>query len=221
MAADQPPPHNEALTMAGPKAPPHRVCGMVLLMLCAAGLGGCNDAPGSVEARATGGTQLAARPGISPSGATVAFASLQGAPAPVISRFTEKTYAEAAHRDVVVTQPGDAKYLLRGYLSAYPAADGTSLVYVWDLFDAHKQRIQRVEDAITLRGTAADPWSLVDDRALASIAAKGADDLAAVLTNMPEAVAAAAAPAPAPAAYAAAPAPVATFPPAGDAAAFH
>jgi hypothetical protein len=42
-----------------------------------------------------------------------------------------------------------------------------------------------------LKGSAADAWSLVDDKAVEAIAALSADDLAAFLSNTPEAVAAA------------------------------
>ena len=52
-----------------------------------------------------------------------------------------------------------------------------------------KARVQRVDDQIAVKGSAADPWTLADDRVLASLASKSADDLAAILSNMPEAVA--------------------------------
>jgi hypothetical protein len=53
--------------------------------------------------------------------------------------------------------------------------------------DSRKARIQRIEDQVTAVGSAADPWSLADDRTLDSLAAKSADDLAALLSTMPEA----------------------------------
>jgi hypothetical protein len=81
------------------------------------------------------------------------------------------------------------------HLSAYPAANGASaLAYVSDVFDAKKSRTQRLGDDIVLKGTAGDPWSLVDDKAVEAIAARSADDLAAFLSNTPEAIAAASAP---------------------------
>jgi len=58
---------------------------------------------------------------------------------------------------------------------------------VWDVFTADKQRAQRLSDAIVVRGSGDDPWSMVTDAALDSIAAKCADDLAAYLSNTPEA----------------------------------
>ena len=86
------------------------------------------------------------------------------------------------------------RYLVRGYLSAYRTADGAALEYVWDVFTKDKQRAQRVNDAIEVKGAGPDPWTIVGQAALASVAAKSADDLAAFLSNTPEAVALAKAP---------------------------
>jgi hypothetical protein len=133
---------------------------------------------------------MAARPGVSPRGAPVAIASLEGAPSPIAQKFIEKTRVEAAGLEVVVTDIRDAKYLVRGYLSAAPGDQGTVVSYVWDVFDSRRARVQRVEDAVAARASNGDPWSGVDDKALAELALKSAADLAAVLSNMPEAVSA-------------------------------
>ena len=50
---------------------------------------------------------------------------------------------------------------------------------------------------IAVKGAGDDPWALAGEAALTSVAAKSADDLAAFLSNTPEAAAHAAAPAPA------------------------
>ena len=57
------------------------------------------------------------------------------------------------------------------------------------MFDGQKRRLQRLEDALILKGSAQDPWALVDDRALTAIAGRSAQDMAALLTNTPEAIA--------------------------------
>jgi hypothetical protein len=165
-------------------------------MAVAISLAGCVDTLGDVDASAPaqGQARLSIPAGATPRAATVALASVEGAPQPILDNFSRLTLAEAGSHDIAFTPPAKAHYQVRGYLSAYPVAEGTALSYVWDVFDAGKHRIQRVEDAITLRGSAADPWSLVDDRALASVAAKSADDLAAILANTPEAIAAVGAP---------------------------
>ncbi len=141
-------------------------------------------------------TNLVRREGVSPSGATVAVASLIGGPDGIRDRFTSAFDAAAKAQNIVMASPKTANYLVRGYLNAVPEADGTAVTYVLDIFDSKKHRTQRVEDQILVKANAADPWSMVDDRVLAAVAAKSATALATVLTNTPEAIVAAARAAP-------------------------
>jgi hypothetical protein len=166
-------------------------------------LAGCVQESAGVSVSTSAPTHMAARPGVSPRGAPVAIMSIEGAPSAVSRSFADKTRSEAASLDVLVTEPREARYVVRGYLSAAPGSEGTVVSYVWDVFDARKARVQRLEDAVAVKGAAGD-WSVVDDKALTELAARSAADLAAVLTNMPEAISAArSTPAPAPAASAA------------------
>ena len=176
------------------RAVARRLIACAVFACLGASLAGCVETMTEVDARATTAPgRMAARKGVSPRAATVAFASFEGAPASVIPTFTRLLAAEARTRDITVVDAASAKYFVRGYLCAYAAEGGASIGYVWDVFDAQKARVQRLEDQITVTGNAADPWSLADERVLASLAAKSADDLAALLTNMPEAVASASA----------------------------
>jgi hypothetical protein len=128
------------------------------------------------------------RSDVSPSGATVAVA-LDGAPAAIAARWTAAIAAAAADRDIVVTDEKNAKYLVRGYVSAYPVEGGAAIAYVWDVFDSSRHRVQRINDAITIKGSAEEPWALADETALTGMASRGADDLAAFLSATPEAIA--------------------------------
>jgi hypothetical protein len=87
----------------------------------------------------------------------------------------------------VVVEPRKARYLVRGYLSATVTADGATLEYVWDVFGPDKQRAQRLNDVISVKGAGDDAWAVADEAALTSVAAKSADDLAAFLSNTPDA----------------------------------
>ena len=82
---------------------------------------------------------------------------------------------------------------MRGYLSASLIEDGAEIDYVWDVFTAAKQRVQRLNDVIAVKGGGDDPWRLAGEAALISVAANSADDLAAFLSNTPEAAPVAAA----------------------------
>jgi hypothetical protein len=123
----------------------------------------------------------------SPRDATVAFASLEGAPPALSSRFTALVAKDAADREITMTDPKAARYLVRAYLSASPIETGTELAYVYDLFDGEHRRIARVNDVLTVPGSAPDAWALLDDKTMASLAGRSADDLAVALADTPEA----------------------------------
>jgi hypothetical protein len=164
-----------------------------VVLVCA--LGGCVETMDSLQvASVDNGQHPTGRPGVSPSGATVAFASIEGPPPDVAARFSDQLAAASASRAIVTADPQSANYLVRGYLTAYAVPEGTAITYVWDVFDSQKRHAQRVDDTVTLKESASDPWSLANDAVIASIAGKSADDLAAYLSNTPEAVAVAAQP---------------------------
>jgi hypothetical protein len=152
-------------------------------------LGGCVETVAQLSPNVDTHAQLARRPDVSLAGATVAFVSVDGPPSAVSASFAQIMAREAAAHDIVVTDTKKARYLVRGYLSAYATADGAAVDYVWDVFNRDKQRTQRVDDTLEVKGAGADPWSVAGEAALASVAAKSADDLAAFLSNTPEAVA--------------------------------
>jgi hypothetical protein len=162
------------------------------VLACGLGLGGCvEDTAQAPVAAMPLSDNIAPRPGVSPSGATVAVASISGAPGGFDDKFQAMLTAYAKRGGVSIADAGQPNYLVRGYLSADSEGDAATIVsYVLDVFDGEKHRTQRVEDEVVLRGTAADPWSLVNDDVLATVAQKSAADLAAVMTNTPEAIAA-------------------------------
>jgi hypothetical protein len=114
---------------------------------------------------------------------------MQGAPTPLQTQFMALFNADVAQRDVALTDSASARYLARGYLSAFPVDGGAKLTTVWDIYDRTNHRAQRLNDEIALKGAAADPWSLVDGAALSALAAQSAGELAAYLSNTPEALA--------------------------------
>lgn len=184
---------------AAPRAP--RLCALAGAVLAAFGLSGCIEtAPEIAVAPAPARYEIARRPDVSPKGAEIALVSLEGAPEAAARRFADALRAEAGPREIAFVEPARARYQLRGYLSATPVKDGVSVSWVWDVFGAGNARARRMTDELTVKARSpADPWSAVDEAALASIAARSADDLAAFLSNTPEAIAAAKTPARTPA----------------------
>ena len=159
-----------------------------IVLVAALTLGGCVEAAGDLAASPSDGSwQFVRRPDASMAGATLAIMSVEGAPEALGQQFDKSLDAAATERQIALVPPTSAKYLVRGYLNASPVKDGTAVEFVWDVYTPDKQRAQRLSDALVVRGTGDDPWAMVSPAALDSIAAKSADDLAAYLSNTPEA----------------------------------
>jgi hypothetical protein len=178
----------------GSLANPARLLGCVGLCFALCLLAGCNETTSSLREPIKAAASAPARnANVSPRGASVALTltGIENVPAGVVSRFSEALAHAVDFRDVDVVEPKRAKYFVQMHLTAYPAGNGASaLAYLCDIYDAKKNRIQRLGDDVALKGTAVDSWSLVNDKAIEAIAARSAEDLAAFLSNTPEAVAA-------------------------------
>jgi hypothetical protein len=176
-------------------APAGARAGAILAALSVAALvfplSGCVEMAADMTPKAEAHQAFTRRTDVSLAGATVAFVSVEGPPAAISRSFSQIMTREATARDIAVADEKKARYLVRGYLSAYPTTEGAAVEYVWDVFNKDKQRMQRVNDVLEVVGEGADPWRIVGEAALASVAARSADDLAAYLSNTPEAVAAA------------------------------
>ncbi len=150
------------------------------------GLAGCapTDAPTSATALAP--APLVKREGVNLAAATVALVSLDGAPDAAAQDFRDALARQFATRAISAADARKARYLLRGYLSASPAEGGARLDYVVDVFDRRRVRLMRLDDAVAVQGSG-DAWSQMTSPTLDAAAAKCADDVAAFLSNAPEA----------------------------------
>ena len=174
------------------RVPAFRVSALALLLPALIALGGCIDEiPDAAVSRGDVRNAIAKGSMQSPRGATVALASIEGGPSAFEDRFRQAFAKEAADREITMSDPQAAHFLVRGYLSAYPSEKGTDVAYVYDLFDANSRtRVSRINDVITVPGSGADAWALVDNRVMASLAGRSADNLAVLLAATPEARAA-------------------------------
>jgi hypothetical protein len=163
---------------------------LLIAGLAVFGLAGCQQTSVAPEtATALAPAPLVKREGVSLAESTVALVSLDGAPEVAADDFRQALSRALAAREAPVADEKSARYLLRVYLSATPAEGGASLDYVVDVFDATRARVGRVGDGVALKGSG-DAWSLASPQALDAAAASCADDLAAFLSNRPEAGAA-------------------------------
>jgi hypothetical protein len=171
--------------LAGRRAP-------LVAALAALWLGGCVDTATQISTAPAAAPQphLAAQPGVSPRGAPIELSSIEGPPPAVAARFKDMFASAAEERDVALAAPGAAAYRLRGYLTATAGQGATRLSYVWDVFDGKGRRLQRIADELPAKA-GVDGWDGLDDKAMTEIARAGAQELAAFLSNTPEAVAAA------------------------------
>jgi len=136
-------------------------------------------------------TNMARREGVSPHGASVYISWVDGVPADVSQRLTAAIQGQAGLRDVNLADVKAANYLVQGYLTAEPAEGGALYTVVYDVATAKKRLIQHIDERIFVPGAVAS-LDQISEAAMVQIAAKSAEDIAAVMTNTPEAVAAAA-----------------------------
>lgn len=110
----------------------------------------------------------------------IAFAPVIGAPAKVSSKMNELLVAAAGQRNIPVAASKDAEYTIRGYLVAAADPKGTKLSYIWDVTDKSGKRAKRLQGDELIEGKkGGDPWALVDDAAMQSIADKTTEQIVA------------------------------------------
>ena len=163
--------------------------GAVVAMVFGLALAGCQDTASTSApetALAPASAPFVKREGVSLADAAVALVSLGGAPDSASRDFRDALAREFSARGIVSAPDKKARYLLRVYLSARPDDGGASLDYVVDVYDATRVRQARLGDSFAVKG-AGDAWSLMSTEALGAVAAACADNVAAFLSNAPEA----------------------------------
>jgi hypothetical protein len=166
---------------------PRRLIAVAAAALGCLGLASCVEAASDAAPEtALAQAPIAKRDGVSLSAATVALVSLEGAPAVATGDFRQALAQQFATREIVSAEPKKARYLLRVYLAAASAEGGANLEYVVDVYDSRRQRAARLDDGVAVTGSG-DAWSLMSSSIIDSVASKCADDLAAFLSNTPEA----------------------------------
>jgi hypothetical protein len=119
------------------------------------------------------------------SATSVAFESIDGPPPAVFSRMVATLNDEAtAQRVTVVSRTGPATYRVRAYVSATVNRGKTSFVWVWDVYDADRQRALRIAgEEPAAAGRHRDAWALADDQVVRRIARSGMERVAAFLSE--------------------------------------
>lgn len=116
-----------------------------------------------------------------PSGATVAFESIDGPPPQVFDRMVNILDSESQLRNVaVVSRKTSATYRVRSYLAAQTIRGRTSIDWVWDVYDRDQRRTLRLAGTEPVAKTGGDAWAAADDVTLRRIAQAGLSGLSAV-----------------------------------------
>jgi hypothetical protein len=114
---------------------------------------------------------------------TVAFESIDGPPEQLFRKLVAQLGEEAsAHRVVIVSRQAPAQYRIRGYLAAHVQGKKTTITWVWDVFDADRERAVRLSGEVP--GAPSErAWGAADDAVVTHIARDGMTRLAAFLAN--------------------------------------
>ncbi len=116
-----------------------------------------------------------------PSGATVAFESIDGPPPQVFDRMVNILDSESQLRNVaIVSRQTQAAYRVRSYLAAQTIRGQTSIDWVWDVYDRDQRRALRLAGTEPVAKAGGDAWAAADDVTLRRIAQAGLSGLSAV-----------------------------------------
>src|SRR5215470_16541904 len=149
--------------------------GMAAVFALALAAGGCANAPGPAPMASV----VSAR-----GGASIAFESIDGPPVAVFQNLVTTLSAEAASRQVqVVSRTSSPAYRIRGYLAAIVVGGKSHISWVWDVYDADKQRVLRIAGEEAGGRPGSNAWAAADEQMVRRIARTSIDRLAAFLAS--------------------------------------
>ncbi len=118
----------------------------------------------------------AAQPGVSRT-AKLRFAPIVGAPITAATPLSQRLSALAKAKGIVLGTAADTDntHIMKGYFSALPDGNQTTIIYVWDVLDPAGTRLHRIQGQEVVPGNGTDPWSTVPPKVMESIADKAID----------------------------------------------
>lgn len=115
---------------------------------------------------------------------TVAFESIDGPPETVFRKLVLQLTQEASTRRVaVVSREQPAQYRIRGYVAAHVVGKRTTISWVWDIYDADRERAMRLSGEVPGGTGDRNAWNAADDQVIGRMARDGMDRLAAFLAS--------------------------------------
>jgi hypothetical protein len=133
------------------------------------------QAPAGGTVTASGTTQAGAptAPG-TPRTAKLRFAPIVGAPIAAATPLSQRLSALAKEKGITLGTAADTDntHIMKGYFSALPDGNQTTIIYVWDVLDPAGTRLHRIQGQEKVPGGGADPWSTVPPKTMEGIADK-------------------------------------------------
>ena len=148
--------------------------GIAACLALALAAGGCANAPSPAPMASVATAR----------GASIAFESIDGPPVAVFQNLVTTLSSEAASRQVqVVSRTGSPAYRIRGYLAAIVVGGKSHISWVWDVYDADKQRVLRIAGEEATGRPGSNAWAGADEQMVRRIARSSIDRLAAFLAS--------------------------------------
>jgi hypothetical protein len=106
--------------------------------------------------------------------AKLRFAPIVGAPIAAATPLSQRLSALAKEKGIVLGTAADTDntHIMKGYFSALPDGNQTTIIYVWDVLDPAGTRLHRIQGQEKVPGGGADPWSTVPAKTMEGIADK-------------------------------------------------
>jgi hypothetical protein len=148
--------------------------GIAACLALALAASGCANAPGPAPMASVASAR----------GASIAFESIDGPPVAVFQNLVTTLSSEAQARQVqVVSRTGSPAYRIRGYLAAIVVGGKSHISWVWDVYDADKQRVLRIAGEEATGRPGSNAWAAADEQMVRRIARTSIDRLAAFLAS--------------------------------------
>lgn len=167
----------------------HRSAAAMMLLTLAA-CGGAMSPPGLVGLgqSETSAPQRAAPPPAPPvpaSEATFAFEPFVGTPGNTADSLAERIgeIARAEGLSIVRRIGQPASYRVKGHLSAVGDSTSSTIIYVFDVYDANNRRVHRFSGQETASAASGDPWGGVSSQTIDLLARRTVQSLKAWLTS--------------------------------------
>ena len=117
--------------------------------------------------------------------ARIRLAPVIGAPSGAVQAMNRTIAARSSQRGIGLVPPGatGANYDMKGYFSAITESGKTTVIFVWDVFDASGNRLHRIQGQESAPGSSPDGWSSVSSRVMETIGTRTVDEFASWLES--------------------------------------